>query len=112
MEERPPEIPQPPPETSKRGVWLTVGLPPVVTSVSAGFLAANPGPGGGAAAGLLLFLFLFVFVGLLVCTTAFSLVVGKRYRGISQAFLVLSYLLGQIIVCFSLLSGILFLALS
>ena len=87
-----------------------MGLPPVATSVLAGLLVGILGPEGGAAAGLLLFL--FVFVGLLVCTTAFSLVVGKRYRGISQAFLVLSYLLGQGIVCFSLWIGILFLALS
>lgn len=110
MEERVPEVPQPIPEISKRSLWLILGLPPVVTSMVAGLLVGVLGPQGGAAVGLLLSL--FIFVGLLVGTTAFSLVVGKRYRGISQAFLVLSYLLGQSIVCFSLWIGILFLALS
>ncbi len=76
----------------------------------AGLLVGILSPAGGAAVGLLLCL--FVFVALLACTIVFSLVVGKRYRGISQAFLVLSYLLGQSIVCFSLWIGILFLALS
>jgi hypothetical protein len=110
MEEQAPQLSQPIPEVSRKNLWLTVGLPPVVTSALAGILVGTLGPDGGASAGLLLSL--FVFIGLLVCTTAFSLVVGKRYRGVSQAFLVLSYLLGQNIVCFALWLGIFFLAVS
>ena len=75
---------------------------------AAGLLIAVLGKEGGGLAGAMLSV--FRLVGLFVWTTAFSLVVGKRYRGTSQAFLVISYLLGQIIVCLSLWFGILIVA--
>ena len=103
-----PEIPRPIPEIPKRALWMTSVVPPVMTAVFAGLLIAVLGKEGGAMAGAMLSVFLLV--GLFVWTTAFSLVVGKRYRGTSQAFLVVSYLLGQIIVCLSLWFGILIVA--
>lgn len=75
-----------------------------MTSAAAGVLTRIMGPEGGV------ILLVFVLVGLFAWTTAFSLVVGKRYRGTSQAFLVLSYLLGQIIICLTLWIGIFVLA--
>ncbi|RYD22856.1 MAG: hypothetical protein EOP88_06430 [Verrucomicrobiaceae bacterium] len=80
-------------------------MPPVMTMVGAGLLVRILGWEDGAAVSVILTVFLLV--ALLAWTTAFSLVVGKRYRGTSQAFLVISYLLGQIIVCCSLWLGIL-----
>ncbi len=107
MDEQIPAVPQPPPPVSKKGLYVTLGMPPVMTMVGAGLLVRILGGEGGALAGVMLTVFLLV--ALLAWTTAFSLVVGKRYRGTSQAFLVISYLLGQIIVCCSLWLGILLL---
>lgn len=105
MEEPSPEFPQPLPEVPRKALWLTLGLPPGITSLLGCALASNSDLRTGAGAGLLLLTPLLIFAGLIHGATIFSTLVGKRYRGPSLIFLVLSYLLGQIIVCLTLWIG-------
>lgn len=94
-----PEVPQPVPEVPRLKLWLTLLAPPLATILAA-FATSSGGPGFVILGPLL------ILAGLVHATTVFSTVAGRRYRGTSLAFLVVSYFLGQVIVCLMFWAGV------
>lgn len=98
-----PEIPAPPPQVPKGGLWASLAIPPGLTVIGT-FVAGsyyNPSRYGTE--------FLLVLpVGLLailICLCFFIVSWRVRYRGASLVLTSIGYLLGQIILCLALWYG-------
>ncbi len=96
-------IPEPVPEISRRRLWSSLAIPPVMTLLANGMIAIIAKGGGSASASLgIPVVMFFVIIGL---TQHFHDTISKRYRGRSLIFLNFSFFLGQIIVCLTLWFG-------
>jgi hypothetical protein len=102
MEERPPEVPQPVPEIPKRALWLTLGVPPVA-AVLAGMMIAIFDESEFVAFPAAMVCILTTVAGL----GQFDALMARRYQGHSAVFLSWAYILGQMILCAALGTGVL-----
>ncbi|RYD22702.1 MAG: hypothetical protein EOP87_26860, partial [Verrucomicrobiaceae bacterium] len=87
-------LPQPPAQVSRKPMWITLAAPTVLTLASGVVLLSMPNKGETFLLGVLMMV-LGIVPGL---SFHFHDAVAKRYRGISLAFLVCAYLLGQVII--------------
>ena len=110
MEAQLPEAPEPPPQVPKKTLWLTILTPPSIAVVALTFVVTAPLR--SEIAGLAIYLLAMIQAGVIAgLSFHFRDAVAKRYSGVSRAFLVCSYLLGQFIVCLILWVGIALIAL-
>ncbi|MEO5914738.1 MAG: hypothetical protein ABIS50_10925 [Luteolibacter sp.] len=104
-----PEIPQPPSAIPRWPLWLTLGIPPLMTLL-ANFMVPFCGIAPDDAAGFLALSPLFMVFGVIPgLGFHFHDAVRHRYRGWSLGFLVSAYFIGEIIVCLVLSVGSCFL---
>lgn len=97
-----PQIPGPEPVVPRDKLWISLSIPPVAT------VAGNAGAAliSKSSGGQLIFAVPIIITALVLgLSFMFFHAITQRYRGISVAFLYISYLLGQAIICLALWFG-------
>ena len=96
---------QPPPQLSRKLLWITLGIPPALTLLVTFFIPLFRLPANDMV-GLLIMTMLMILLGIIPgLSFHFHDAIKIRYRGPSLNFLVFSYIFGQIIVCAVLAVG-------
>jgi hypothetical protein len=94
-----PEVPQTPQPLSRRLLWITLGIPPVLTLFVTGLIPLLGLQPGTSFEALIMMVFLILFGIVPGLSFHFYDAIKIRFRGSSLNFLVFSYIVGQIVGC-------------